>query len=99
MWQHIGAHTHVTLFLMPILQALVQGAQARGGIGGVGGAFHQGKPGPWMLAMGWATTFFSLELGVGGPGPEKAARLGWLLHDLSFCQCVSLAGFWAEGNL
>ena len=51
---------------------------------------HGDKPGPWLLAVGRHSTSFSLELVVGGPGPEKAARLGWLLRDLSSCQHVSL---------
>lgn len=72
-----------------------------GGIGKVeGGEFPQGKPGPWMLAVGQGATSFSLELEGGGDlGPEKVARLGWLLNDLSSCQHVSLAGHWAEENL
>lgn len=78
-----------------ISEVLAQGKQAIEGMGGVEG----GKPGPWVLAVGRHSTSFSLELEAGGPGSEKVARLGWLLHDLSSCQHVSLAGLWAEGDL
>lgn len=41
-------------------------------------------PGCWQ--WGGIAPPSPFELGVGGPVPEKAARLGWLLYDLSSCQ-------------